>query len=166
MLASALSPIRLAEAKGSIEKIAKPVTGDRKIARPLNEKGLLAFREENYPVAVDLLKQAVAADAADVEARNNYVFALIKTKNIDDAEREIGVCLGLAPGRSSAWANLSEIYAAKGNIQLSSLALIVAFQFSSNKDRTLTFLREKSAATDNTPLAEAAKIALDKLTTQ
>ena len=80
-----------------------------------------------------------------------------------EAEREAGILLSYAPGRSSGWANLGEIYANKGNAELASLALIVAFQFSNNKDKALTFIKEKSVAIDNPVFAKGAEKALDKL---
>ena len=166
MLVDAMNPIKLAEAKGILEQLAKPVSGDRKIARSLNEKGLESFNKENYLDAIEFFKQAIASDSADIEVRNNYVYALAKAMKTADAEREAGILLTYAPGRSSGWANLGEIYATKGHATLASSALIVAFQFSSNKDKTLTYLKEKSAAVDNPVFAESAQIALNKLANQ
>jgi Flp pilus assembly protein TadD len=166
MLVDAMNPMKLAEAKGILEQLPKPVSGDRKIARSLNERGLESFNKENYLDAIEFFKQAIASDSADVEVRNNYVYALAKAMKTADAEREAGILLTYAPGRSSGWANLGEIYASKGHATLASSALIVAFQFSSNKDKTLTYLKEKSAAVDNPVFAESAQIALIKLANQ
>ena len=163
MLAAAMNPLRLAELKGELELLAKPASGDRKNARSLNDSGLQALKIGNYSGAADILRQAVAADEGDVEVRNNYVYALVKSNKVNEAEREAGMLLTQAPGRTSAWANLAEIYAAKGNVQPASMALIVAFQFSNNKDRTLAFLREKSSSPENSSLAEGATIALEIL---
>lgn len=164
MLANPMSAIKLAEAKGEVEKIAKPTTGDRKGARALNEKGLQALNADRYSEASSFLQQAVAVDPADIEIRNNYVYALLKSKNIGVAEKEVGTTLTFSPGRSSAWANLAEIYAEKANVQLSTAALIVAFQFSSNKDKTLTYLKDKAESNENPAFSEAAKLALKRLT--
>jgi hypothetical protein len=164
MLLNPMNSVKLAEAKGEIEKIAKPATGDRKAARGFNDKGLEALKAGKDGDATSLLQKAVATDPADIEVRNNYVYALLKSKNIGEAEKEAGTSLTYSPGRSSAWANLAEIYAEKGDTQASTSALIVAFQFSSNKDKTLTFLREKSDATEAPVFSEAAKSALKRLT--
>lgn len=164
MLANPMNSLKLAEIKGEIEKIAKPVSGDRKAARALNEKGLQALKADKYTDATSLLQQAVATDPADIEVRNNYVYALFKSKNLSEAEKEVGISLTFSSGRSSAWANLAEIYAEKGNPQLSSTALLIAFQFSSNKDKTLTYLKDKAGSTDAPAFAEAAKLALKRLT--
>lgn len=166
MLVDAMNPMKLAEAKGLLEQLTKPVSGDRKVARSLNERGLEFFNKENYLDAIEFFKQAISFDSADIEVRNNYVYALAKAKKTAEAEREAGILLTYAPGRSSGWANLGEIYADKGQATLAASALVVAFQFSSNKDKTLTYLKEKSAAADNPVFAESAQIALDKLANQ
>ena len=144
MLVDAMNPMKLAEAKGLLEQLTKPVSGDRKVARSLNERGLEFFNKENYLDAIEFFKQAISFDSADIEVRNNYVYALAKAKKTAEAEREAGILLTYAPGRSSGWANLGEIYADKGQATLAASALVVAFQFSSNKDKTLTYLKEKS----------------------
>lgn len=163
MLKDSLSSIKLAEAKGLIEQQPKPQTGDRKAARALNEKGLQALKLEKYSDAINLFQQSVSTDESDVEIRNNFGYALLKAKKYDEAEEEIGMVLSYSPGRSSAWANLAEIYASKGAVKEAASALIVTFQFSSNKDKTLTFLKEKSMASDIPAFQEASKIALAKL---
>jgi Tfp pilus assembly protein PilF len=166
MILDAMNPMKLAEAKGALEQFPKPISGDRKAARALNEKGLQAFREEKYLDAIEIFKQALAADGADVEIRNNYVYALAKAQKNVEAEREAGILLTYAPGRSTGWANLGEIYANKGQTNLASLALIVAFQFSNHKDKTIIIFKEKSNDTDNPVFAESAKMALDRLSNQ
>lgn len=163
MLRESTNSIKLAELKGAIEDQPKPQTGDRKAARALNEKGLAALRAEKYADAINFLQQSVAEDESDVEIRNNFAFALIKAKKYDEAEGEVGTVLSYSAGRSSAWANLAEIYAAKGFVNEAAAALIVAFQFSSNKDKTLTFLKEKSSNSDDVRFQEASKIALQRL---
>lgn len=163
MLNNANNAIKLAELKGNLEQLPKPNAGDRKSARQLNDRGLAALKADNFSDATNLLQQAVAADPADIEVRNNYVYALLKAKNLDAAEKEVGVALMYSPGRSSAWANLAEIYADKGNVSASASALMVAFQFSSNKDKTLVFMNEKANSLENQKMSEAAKLALAKL---
>jgi len=163
MMISAMNPIKLAELKGTIDALTKPATGDRKSARALNDKGLQALKNENFGEAVLLLQKAVATDISDVEIRNNFVYALIKTKKLDEAEKEAGNSLTLSPGRSSAWANLAEIYAADGKINEAAAALIITFQFSSNKDKTLVYLKEKASTSEQPKLQEAATIAMRRL---
>ena len=101
-------------------------------------------------------KSAIGTDPADVEILNNYVYALIKAKRLQDAESEAGRLLTISPGRSSAWANLAEVYAIKNKNEEAVAALVLAFQFSSNKDRTVTFLNER-AGDANSPLQATAR---------
>ena len=68
--------------------------------------------------------------------------------------------LTISPGRSSAWANLAEIYAIKNNSEEAVAALVLAFQFSSNKDRTINFLNDRAADTTS-PLQATAKKTID-----
>jgi hypothetical protein len=156
MLQQATSAFKVSEIKGKIEAFPKPTTGDRKAARKLNEQGLAALKTDDFAQALTALKNATATDPADVEILNNYVYALIKAKRLQDAESEAGRLLTISPGRSSAWANLAEVYALKNKNDEAVAALVLAFQFSSNKDRTVTFLNER-AGDANSPLQATAK---------
>ena len=156
MLQQATSAFKVSEIKGKIEAFVKPVSGDRKAARKLNEQGLAALKSDDFAQALVTFKSAIDTDPADVEILNNYVYALIKAKRLQDAESEAGRLLTISPGRSSAWANLAEVYAIKNKNEEAVAALILAFQFSSNKDRTVTFLNER-AGDANSPLQATAR---------
>lgn len=156
MLQQATSAFKVSEIKGKIEAFAKPATGDRKAARKLNEQGLASLKSDDFPQALTALKNATATDPSDVEILNNYVYALIKVKRLQDAASEAGRLLSISPGRSSAWANLAEVYALNNMNEEAVAALVLAFQFSSNKDRTVTFLNDRAAEL-NSPLQAAAK---------
>lgn len=160
MLQQASSAFKISEIKGKIELLPKAATGDRKTSRKLNEQGLAALKSENFPQAIFALEGATSADPADVEVLNNYVYALIKAGRLQDAESEAGRLLTMSPGRSSAWANLAEVYALKNRKEEAVAALVLAFQFSSNKDRTINFLNERSADS-NSPLQNTAKKAIE-----
>jgi tetratricopeptide (TPR) repeat protein len=160
MLQQATSAFKVSEIKGRIETFAKPATGDRKMARKLNEQGLAALKSDDFAQGLDSLKNATSTDPADIEILNNYVFALIKSKRLQDAESEAGRLLTISPGRSSGWANLAEVYALKNRNEEAVAALILAFQFSSNKDRTITFLNER-AGDISSPLQATAKRAIE-----
>ncbi len=160
MVQQANSAFKISEIKGKIESLPKPATGDRKTSRKLNEQGLTALKTEDFAQAIAALKSATSADPADVEVLNNYVYALIKAGRLQDAESEAGRLLTMSPGRSSAWANLAEVYALKNRKEEAVAALILAFQFSSNKDRTINFLNERSADSTS-PLQSTAKKAIE-----
>ncbi len=160
MVQQANSAFKISEIKGKIESLPKPATGDRKTSRKLNEQGLTALKTEDFAQAIAALKSATSADPADVEVLNNYVYALIKAGRLQDAESEAGRLLTMSPGRSSAWANLAEVYALKDRKEEAVAALILAFQFSSNKDRTINFLNDRSADSTS-PLQSTAKRAIE-----
>ena len=164
MLQQATSAFKVSEIKGKIEAFRKPTTGDRKAARKLNDQGLVALKSDDFAQAITILKSAMAIDPADVEILNNYVYALIKAKRLQDAELEAGRLLTISPGRSSAWANLAEVYALTNKNEEAVAALILAFQFSSNKDRTVTFLNDRAGDT-NSPLQATAKKAIEVIQT-
>ena len=164
MVQQANSAFKISEIKGKIESLPKPATGDRKTSRKLNEQGLTALKTEDFAQAIAALKSATSADPADVEVLNNYVYALIKVGRLQDAESEAGRLLTMSPGRSSAWANLAEVYALKNRKEEAVAALILAFQFSSNKDRTINFLNERSADSTS-PLQSTAKKAIEIIQT-
>ena len=164
MVQQANSAFKISEIKGKIESLPKPATGDRKTSRKLNEQGLTALKNEDFAQAIAVLKSATSADPADVEVLNNYVYALIKAGRLQDAESEAGRLLTMSPGRSSAWANLAEVYALKNRKEEAVAALILAFQFSSNKDRTINFLNERSADSTS-PLQSTAKKAIEIIQT-
>ncbi|ASU38543.1 hypothetical protein hmeg3_09695 [Herbaspirillum sp. meg3] len=160
MLQQAASTFKIAQLKGQIEALPKPMTGDRKAARKLNDQGLAALKSGDYAQAVLALKNATSTDSADVEVLNNYVYALIKAQRMREAESEAGRLLTFSPGRASAWANLAEIYAQTEKKEEAVAALVLAFQFSSNKDRTITFLNER-AGDPSSPLQLVAKKAIE-----
>ena len=156
MLQQATSAFKVSEIKGKIENFAKPAIGDRKAARKMNEQGLAALKSDEIAQALLTLKNATATDPADVEILNNYVYALIKAKRLQDAESEAGRLLTISPGRSSAWGNLAEIYSLKNMNEEAVAALVLVFQFSSDKNRTINFLNER-AGDVNSPLQAISK---------
>lgn len=143
MLKQATSSFQLAELKNQLESLPKPQLGDRKTARKMNDQALVLFKAGKFDEASEIFRQALAADLSDVEIKNNYVFSMTKAGKLGPAETLAGELLMNNPGRSSAWANLAEIYSLQGKNEESARALVIAFQFSSNKDKTLNFLREK-----------------------
>ena len=141
-----------------------PLSAQRDIQRiGGTQKQLAEIREALFGFAIingRLPCPATATDPADVEILNNYVYTLIKANRLQDAELEAGRLLTISPGRSSAWANLAEIYAIKNNSEEAVAALVLAFQFSSNKDRTINFLNDRAADTTS-PLQATAKKTID-----
>ena len=164
MLAQSQNPIKLIELKTQIEVLyPKPEKGDVKLGRALNQQGLAAFSQENFTNAASLFLDAARANPADIEVLNNYAYALLKNGNNQLAQQVLGYVLSLAPGRTSAWANLGEIYANLNRIDASAASLVVGFQFSGNKEKTLEFFNKTSESTSNNALKSAITKALNQL---
>jgi hypothetical protein len=164
MLLNNSNSVKLLELKAKIEEIyPKPDRGDRKTARALNEQALLAFRQENYQQAANIFTDAVKSDPADVEILNSYAFALFKLGRYVDAERALGFVLSIAPGRTSGWANLADVYANTSRPDAASAAFVVGFRFATNQDKALTFLKDRAESEPNENIRRAVINALAQL---
>jgi len=164
MLINNSNPIKLLELRASIEQVyPKPDKGDVKGARSLNERGLILFRQESYLDASNLFLDAIKLNPADIEALNNYAYALLKTGKYEESEKVLGTVLSLAPNRTSAWANLADVYANENRPDSSSAAFVVGFQFASNKDKALEFLKNTAESDPNEKLRDSITRALAQL---
>jgi len=164
MLINNANPIKLLELKANIEEAyPKPDKGDVKGARALNERALTLFRQESYLEAANLFLEATRLNPADIEALNNYAYALLKAGKYGEAEKVLGTVLSLAPGRTSAWANLGDVYANDNRPDNSSAAFVVGFQFATNKDKALEFLKNTAESDPNEQLRGAITRALAQL---
>ncbi|REG50925.1 Flp pilus assembly protein TadD [Paraburkholderia sp. BL6669N2] len=166
MLDASTNAVKVADLKGQIEALAKPARGDRKLARTTNELGLKALQAGDAAAAAETLGTAVSADPSDVEVRNNLAFALYKANELDRSEFELGTVLSQAPGRTSAWANLADVYAKKGRADQATASFVLSFQFSSNRDKTLTYLRGIADSDEDSSIKVAAASALKVLSHQ
>jgi hypothetical protein len=164
MLVSCMNPIKLIEIKNQITALnLRDPRGDIKTARLLNERGLALFRQENYLEAAQFFSDAYSKDSGDIEINNNLGFAYLKAVRYPEAEKWLGQTLSIAPGRTSAWANLADLYANTGRMDSSISAFVVGFQFAENKDKALQFLKDVSASDPNPNLRAATQKALNVL---
>ena len=143
MLLNFNQSFKLIELKKEIESIFnKPESGDVKQARALNQEGLNLFRNKDYENAYKLFLDANRNNPADIEVINNIAYALIKLREFRKAEELLGYVLSNSPGRTSAWANLGEVYSALNKNEAAIAAFIVSFNFSSNREKTMDFMNE------------------------
>ena len=165
MLRNDANQIELIDLKNKIDDLAlRPEKGDVKSSRLLNEQGLAAFKAGLYSEATNYFSQAIKANPADIEAFNNYGYALLKSDQYPAAEKILGYLLAIAPGRTSGWANLGEVYAETARLDAATAAFIVGFQFSTNKQMALDYLRATSASPDaSSNLKRAIDSALQRL---
>lgn len=154
----------LLQAKQQLETRPKVARGDRKQARKLNDEGLAAFNQQNYPAAITRFEVAMKADGADVEIHNNLGLALLKSGKLAEAEAALLNALTLQPNRSSAWANLAELYAQQQQAPAILGALRNTYRFSGNPEKTRAYLQNLVAQAETlTLLKEAAQKVLGEI---
>jgi len=164
MLLNNSNSVKLLELKAKIEEIyPKPERGDRKTARALNDQALLAFRQENYQLAENIFAEALKSDPSDIEVLNNYAYALLKGAKYVDAERILGFVLSIAPGRTSGWANLADVYANTNRPNAASAGFVVGFRFATYQDKALAFLKDRAESEPNENIRRAVINALAQL---
>ncbi len=135
-------------AASSLGNLPKPDHGDRKAARDLNKRALEKFGENDFDAAATILKLAAQADPADSEILSNLGLALVKTGHAREAEGPLLAALELDPRRASAWAPLAEAMALQAEAANGQRALLLAYEFSANKQKTLDFYRTKGQAVE------------------
>jgi len=146
-----------------ISEANKAQRGDRKQARALNAKALGELKSNNYAAAIDLLKQALAVDPADVEIVANLGYACLQANNFSEAERALIGALQLDPKRTSAWAPYAELFAARGDSSNAVRALLLGYEFSGNRDKTMAVFEDKSNTATREVMRPVFAAALQKI---
>ena len=100
-----------------LESAPRPVHQNVKEARALNQQGLDALKQNDYPAAATAFQQAQIADPADVEVAGNLGYANLKLGQFKRAEHQLVYAISLAPGRSSSWYNLGQVYGATNEVE-------------------------------------------------
>jgi Flp pilus assembly protein TadD len=129
-----------------LESVAKPAHQNVKEARALNQQGLDALKQNNYQAAVTVFQQAQQTDPADVEVAGNLGYANLKLGQFKRAEHQLVYAISLAPGRSSSWFNLGQVYGALGDGEKATGAFAAAYRFSQNPPKTADFMRQALTA--------------------
>ncbi len=149
---SPLNEVKLNSAADNLlNKDAFP-KGDRKAARKLNEDALKQLNAGNVQPAIALLKQAVETDPSDVEISSNYGFALLKSGNYAAAQNSLSKTLELNPRRTSTWLPLAEAYAGSGQAQIAKQAGLIAFFYSTDKDKAQAYYLKQSQEQSIAPI--------------
>ncbi len=139
-----------------LESVAKPAHQNVKEARALNQQGLDALKQNNYQAAVTVFQQAQQTDPADVEVAGNLGYANLKLGQFKRAEHQLVYAISLAPGRSSSWFNLGQVYGALGDGEKATGAFAAAYRFSQNPPKTVDFMRQALTAPENNETTRAA----------
>jgi Flp pilus assembly protein TadD len=139
-----------------LEQLAKPAHRNAKEARALNQQGLDALKQSDYQAAATAFQKAQETDPADVEVAGNLGYANLKLGQPKRAEHQLVYAISLAPGRSSSWFNLGQVYGALGEVEKATGAFVAAYRFSQNPPKTLEFIRQALTAPENGETTRAA----------
>jgi len=145
---------------GSLNKAQR---GDRKLARNLNQKGLDESKNNNLSGAMDLLKRAVSADPADVEIASNLGYVALRANKIEVADQALSSALLLDPRRTSAWVPIAELFTLKGDKGAAVRALLLGYEFSGNKEKSMTFFEDKANTAEREAMRPIYALAIQKI---
>lgn len=129
----------------TLDSMPKPNLGNRPIARQLNQSGIEALKRDDLPVALDKLRQALAENPRDVEVAGNLGFAMVKSGQAAEAVEVLQAAVVIDPRRTSTWTPLAEAYALAGRREDARAALWVSFQWSGNREKSLSFYQDRMA---------------------
>ncbi len=152
MMVEAIHPRSLeaiSVAAARLGEMSNATRGDRKMARALNDQGLASLRAKEFDAAIEFFKKAFDADPVDVEIAANYGYAAIGGKRYEVAVLGLSNALLLDPRRTSTWIPVAELYAARGNRDKAMRALLLAYEFSKNKEKTWIWFQEKALNDEN-----------------
>jgi predicted Zn-dependent protease len=124
-----------------LARTADPLpVGDRPASRRANDRGLAAVRAHRLVEAVTAFEAGVGSDPSDIEAANNYGYALALAGRRADAQRVLTGVLLRDPTRAVAWTALAE---ARSEDTASALAALkLSLHFAASRERTLARFRE------------------------
>ena len=146
----------LTATRQQLESVPKPAHQNVKEARALNQQGLDALKQNNYQAAATAFQKAQETDPADVEVAGNLGYANLKLGQLKRAEHQLVYAISLAPGRSSSWFNLGQVYGALGDGEKATGAFAAAYRFSQNPPKTADFMRQALTAPENNETTRAA----------
>jgi Flp pilus assembly protein TadD len=156
--------ISIQASKQYLEKQPKPAKGDKKAARKINEEALKFISTQQYDQALPLFAKATQKDPSDVEILNNYGFVLMKSRDLDRALLVLIKTLTMKPDRASAWANLADVLALQGHVDLATAGYMNTYRFSGNREKTLAIFRDPQKHEDSPYVREALANAIQKIT--
>ena len=152
---------RIAE---KIDAFEKPARGNRTVARKLNEEGLSAFRKDDFSQASALLTKAQREDPSDVEIASNLGSARVKAADYSGANEALIAALLLNPRRTSTWIPIAELIARRNqNASDAVSALLIAYEWSTGKEKAIEYYTTQSNSESNPRLKSAFGEALKRI---
>lgn len=137
------------DAAKTIDGFPRAARGDRSTARKLNQDGLNALQASKLDEALRLFTQARQADPSDQEIVGNLAYAYAASGQLAKSEDTAVLALSLNPRRTSVWAPLAATLAKERRQDQAVEAMWLAYQFSGDKQKTLSFIDSRlSAETD------------------
>lgn len=136
----------------TIDSMPKPSLGNRPVSRQLNQMGIEALKRDDFPVALEKLRQALAENPRDVEVAGNLGFAMVKSGQAVEAVEVLQAAVVIDPRRTSTWTPLAEAYALSGRREDARAALWVSFQWSANREKSLSFYQDRMVRETRPPL--------------
>lgn len=146
----------LSATRQQLERVPRPTRQNAKDARVANQQGLDALQRNDYQAAATAFQQAQQLDPADVEVAGNLGYANFKLGQLKRAEHQLVYAVSLAPGRSSSWYNLGQVYGAMNDMEKATGAFANAYRFSQNRPKTEEFIRQASLSPENSDATRTA----------
>jgi Flp pilus assembly protein TadD len=147
----------LSATRQQLEGVSRSAHQNVKEARAANQQGLEALKRSDYQAAAIAFQQAQQLDPADVEVAGNLGYANFMLGQLKRAEHQLVYAVSLAPGRSSSWYNLGQVYGAMNDAEKATGAFANAYRFSQNRPKTEEFIRQALLSPENN---EATRTAL------
>ncbi|MDP1773021.1 MAG: hypothetical protein Q8L15_12115 [Methylobacter sp.] len=147
--------------KLQLEGLPIPEKGNKKAARAINDKGLASSKEYDFNNAVKFFEEANSLDKSDIEIISNLGFSYLKQGNLDLAQQAIITTLTMSPGRATAWANLGEVFGARGDLSHVVACFSNTYRFSKDRLKTHLFMKKLNETENMENIRQARAIAID-----
>lgn len=137
--------LEIQKLKSEVESTPIKSSINKKEARKLNNKGLLALSNGDYNGAVQLFLDSNKLDEADAEILANLGLAYTKQDKLDIAEKSFENALLISPGMSNAWFHLGNVFALKNDESKAMACYANTYRYSKSKLNTQQFMKKTNA---------------------
>ena len=149
------------QTKLQLESTPRPARGNKKAARAINDKGLASSKVYDFNNAVKMFEEANKLDKSDIEIVSNLGFSYLKQGNLDSAQQAITMALTMSPGRATAWANLGEVFGARGEVGRAAACFSNTFRFSKDRLKTHQVMKKLNETENVENVKQARAKAID-----
>jgi Flp pilus assembly protein TadD len=149
------------QAKLQIESSPKPIKGNKKAARAINDKGLASSKDYDFNNAVKMFEEANKLDQSDVEIISNLGFAYLKQGDFNLAQQTLITVLTMSPGRAIAWASLGEVFGKIGDVNRAAACFSNTYRFSKDRLKTHQSMKKLNETEDVGDIKQARTKAIN-----